>query len=262
MKSIRDRHRRRSLAAGADQLEEPNPRPVPSVLPQLLDPRVLSGEGNPTELGRFATLLPEEEQAISRAVEARRTQYAAARHLARALLSELGYGRPALLNRDDRSPIWPYGVVGSITHTEHWCGVAMAEASQVRGVGIDAETVGRMDAPVATRVLTARERRAVERLDLPRENDASGHAQSPSPMDWATLLFSAKEAVYKCIFPTVQRFVGFEEVEIDVDVASSCFEVSAKSDQLRAEHQQLVEHIVGRFTRHGDHWITTCLIAD
>jgi 4'-phosphopantetheinyl transferase EntD len=88
---------------------------VTALLPTLLDARVLSAEGCPTKLGQTATLLPEEERAIARAVASRRAQYAATRALARGLLRDLGWPDAALLNRRDRSPIWPSGVVGSIT---------------------------------------------------------------------------------------------------------------------------------------------------
>jgi 4'-phosphopantetheinyl transferase EntD len=40
---------------------------------------------------------------------------------------------------------------------------------------------------------------------------------------WDRLLFSAKESVYKAWFPLTQRWLGFEEAEVSIDVAAGTF---------------------------------------
>lgn len=165
------------------------------------DPSIVTREGDPRVLGPLADVLPQEREAIARAVSKRQNEYYATRHLARLALQELGIAPQPILNHPDRSPRWPPGVLGSISHTDGWCGIALAKegANAPSGLGIDAERVNPMSDGVIERVLTVREQKAL--------GTAGDAAQ-------AVLRFSAKEAVYKAVFSTLRRFVGFLEVEI------------------------------------------------
>ena len=51
----------------------------------------------------------------------------------------------------------------------------------------------------------------------------------------ASLRFSAKEAFYKAIYPLVRRFVGFQEVEIELQTARGEFEVRVVAEPLSEE---------------------------
>lgn len=213
----------------------------------LLDAPVASAEGVPTELAPAATLWPAEEQAILKAVPRRRAQYAATRLLARRIYRQLGLPEQPLLNRADRSPIWPSGYVGSVTHTDRWCAVALAQEDQLAGVGIDAEEAKELDPAIVARLLTEDERQDLERLG--RRAGQLG-----------TLWFSAKEAVYKAIFPTVGRYVGFSEVELAFDFDSGRFSARARGERLNLEHGVVVSAIEGRFRRWGSLWVTSCVL--
>jgi 4'-phosphopantetheinyl transferase EntD len=217
-------------------------------LPRLLPAGVESAEGVPTELGTDAVLFEEEWLAIARAVSSRRQQYAATRHLARDIFGRIGVQPQPVLNRQDRSPIWPVGFHGTITHTEAWCGVAIASETLVAGVGIDAERAQALDRDVVQRVITQREWQRIE---------ASGR----DPLQVAALWFSAKESVYKCVFPTVQRFIGFSEVEVSVDFAVSTFTAVATNAELRSEHGRTLAALSGRFDQCNGLWITTAVLS-
>lgn len=182
---------------------------------------VVTREGDPGVLGPLAEVTPEERAAVERAVRKRQHEYWATRHLARLALSELGIDRVPILNHADRSPRWPNGVLGSISHTDGWCGVALTRTgAELVGVGIDAERIHRMSDGVAERVLTQRELAIT--------------LASADVTAAAVLRFSAKEAVYKAIFPTVRRFVGFLEVEIELH-ESGAFGVAAVAPGLAHE---------------------------
>nr|AFB69889.1 PPTase2 [uncultured bacterium] len=220
---------------------------LPSVLASLLPSDVKCAEGCPADLGTSAGLFDAELQAIARAVPSRRQQYAATRHLARGLFSEFGLPPQPLLNRPDRSPIWPAGYHGTVTHTDSWCGVAIASERTLNGIGIDAERAKTLELGVVERVLTRGEWRALE---------LAGH----DPLQLGALCFSAKESVYKCVFPSVGRFIGFTEVEIDLDLDGRVFTVRAVDSGLHASHGATLRALEGRFEQAAGLWITTAVL--
>ena len=82
----------------------------------LLDPRIAVAEA---ALGDEPPDLPADE-AISmvRAVPRRRVEFATGRLCARRAMAALGHARVSIPRAQDRVPIWPDGIVGSITHTD------------------------------------------------------------------------------------------------------------------------------------------------
>lgn len=62
-----------------------------------------------------SALLEAERALVARAVPKRRDEYAAGRNCARAALARLGVHDFALLAGSAREPIWPEGVIGSMT---------------------------------------------------------------------------------------------------------------------------------------------------
>jgi 4'-phosphopantetheinyl transferase EntD len=177
---------------------------------------LVSREGDPRAIGPAASVWPEEREAVRRAVPKRQNEYFATRHLARLALAELTVPAGPILNHEDRSPRWPPGVLGSLTHTDVWCGVAVAKSEQtLRSVGIDMERLGSVSPEVAARIFSQWELSHAKGGDL-------------------AIRFSAKEAFYKAIYPFVGRYVGFGEVEIELLTAGE-FSVRVVSEALAGE---------------------------
>src|SRR2546425_12382787 len=63
------------------------------------------------------------------------------RACAAELLAELGARETSVGMAADRSPVWPHGYVGSVTHTDDLLGVAVARRTDFRSIGIDAEAI-------------------------------------------------------------------------------------------------------------------------
>jgi 4'-phosphopantetheinyl transferase EntD len=93
-------------------------------------------------------------------------------------------------------------MVGSISHTDSWCAAAVARALEVRSIGIDLELATPLKESLWRRVCTPKER------DWLHELPAAGLT--------GKILFSAKEAVYKCQYPITNKFLGFHAVEIEL----------------------------------------------
>ena len=145
-------------------------------------------------------LLPEEEPLVARAVEKRRAEFTTVRTCARRALGRLGLPPAPLLSGDKREPLWPAGVVGSLTHCAGYGAAAVAWASDLATVGIDAEPHDKLPDGVLERVSLPVEQRELRAL--------------PAGVHWDRLLFSAKESVYKAWFPLTGRWLGFEDAEL------------------------------------------------
>lgn len=152
-----------------------------------------------------AYLLPAEEPLVARAVAKRRREVTNARTCARRALAELGRPATPILRGAKGEPLWPAGVVGSITHTTGYYAAAVADAGRMRSLGVDAEEHGELPDGVLTHVAFGPE---LARLAALRTADPG--------IWWDRLLFSAKESVYKAWFPLTGRWLGFEDADLTV----------------------------------------------
>lgn len=150
-----------------------------------------------------AYLLPAEEHMVARAVRKRRREVTNARSCARRALAELGRPPVAILRGDKGQPLWPDGIVGSITHTTDYYAAAVAEGDRIRSIGVDAEVHGELPEGVLNHIAFGPE---LTRLA----------ALGSDGIWWDRLLFSAKESVYKAWFPLTKRWLGFEDADVTV----------------------------------------------
>ena len=142
------------------------------------------------------SLWPEESAAITRAVPHRLAEFAAGRTAARAALSALGHAPVALPMGQDRAPIWPGSIAGSIAHA---AGIAIAVARRGGPLGVDVEA----DAPLPPDlwpVITS----PAERAALP--DGDTGHLIAQ--------VFVGKEALFKAQDPKARAMFGFDAVHL------------------------------------------------
>ncbi|KAA1184947.1 4'-phosphopantetheinyl transferase family protein [Photorhabdus heterorhabditis] len=140
---------------------------------------------------------------LAKAVNKRRAEYLAARYCARQLLAQLGQPEFNLISGNDRAPIWPQGICGSVSHSAQHAIVLAAPQTNNRLIGVDIETIvnhQNMDEMIKM-VLNDRETPFLNHCHL-------------SPEQMFTLAFSVKESLFKALYPHVKRFFGFEAAEI------------------------------------------------
>jgi 4'-phosphopantetheinyl transferase EntD len=169
---------------------------VESLCPAGVAAAELRGPGN------LALLDPREAQSISRAVAKRAHEFAAGRHCAHLALERLGVPPAPLCAAPDRRPLWPAGVVGSITHTHGFCAAAAARTDLLVALGIDTEIADAVSAELKPSICTPGELAWLDTLPLAEQGSA------------ATLIFCAKEAFYKCQYPGTLEWLGFKDVEV------------------------------------------------
>jgi 4'-phosphopantetheinyl transferase EntD len=156
-------------------------------------------------------LHPSERAHVAGAVASRQREFAAGRAGARRLLGRLGLPDATIAASAERDPIWPPGFLGSISHTRDTCVVAVARRGAVRGLGVDIEADLPIEGELWPMICTGPEIRWLGSLPF----EARGRA--------VRVVFSAKEAIYKCIFPLLRRMIGFDEVSLDISIAARQF---------------------------------------
>jgi 4'-phosphopantetheinyl transferase EntD len=161
-------------------------------------------------------LFAEELRALGRAVDGRRREFETGRACARRALAHLGLPPLAVASGPHGEPLWPDGVVGSITHCEGYRACAVARSQHVRAVGIDAERHAPLPAGVLATIAGPGERRAL---------DAHGGG-----VCWDRVLFSAKETVFKAWFALTARTLAFEDAVLRIDPSRGTFDAQLLVD--------------------------------
>lgn len=157
-----------------------------TALRAALPPGVVLGQG------RAEPLWPGE--AVPGAVPARLAEFALGRSAARAAMRALGVPPMAVPMQADRSPLWPTGLTGSISHCAGACFAILARRADSVGLGLDIEPVQPLD-PDLWPVILRPEERSLDPLTV----------------------FVAKEAAYKAQYAVTGRVFDFQTLSVTLD---------------------------------------------
>jgi 4'-phosphopantetheinyl transferase EntD len=177
-----------------------NPAARSVIIESLFPPGVAAAELR--EPGRPALLAATEAVAVATAVSKRVEEFAAGRLCARRALERFGITDFAVRAARDRQPIWPDSMVGSITHTTGFCAAVVGERAHFISLGLDTERADAVKSELWSSVCIAEELTWIDSLPV---------AARPSA---ATLIFSAKEACYKCQYPATGERMSFSDLHI------------------------------------------------
>jgi len=177
--------------------------PLPVALPDtvLLSTHFDSSQLTSDDFRRSAIEPP---SSIQRSVAKRQAEFLAGRICARAALQQLeGVGfSPAI--GEDRAPVWPGHITGSITHSTGRAAAIVAKKTHWRGLGMDLENLLNPERA---------ERLAGEILTGPElQRMAAGRRDQLAML--VTLTFSVKESLFKALYPIVQQRFYFEHAEV------------------------------------------------
>lgn len=164
-----------------------------------------------------------------RATPARLAEFAAGRAAARCAMAILGHPPVAIPMQPDRAPLWPPGLAGSISHSATACLAAILPAPAL--IGIDLEPATGLRADLWPEILR------------PEEQAYLRGRAGAGPL--ATLIFSAKEAVYKAQYPVSGTLFGYEVIRITL-----------QQDRFAATFTADIPGFPGGTTLHGRHCLT------
>lgn len=89
-------------------------------------------------------LSEKEKEHIGKYSRKRISDFATGRYCAKQTLSLLGYGYPEIQMGVDNEPLWPKGIVGSISHSENLTGAIAGHTENFYSIGMDIETMGKV----------------------------------------------------------------------------------------------------------------------
>jgi enterobactin synthetase component D len=185
----------------------PSPTQSPPLFPSFVAQHSIVFD--PAEPTDFAAQYPGVTLPLSldRAVRKRQAEFLAGRFCARRALEACApeHAARTIAIGANREPLWPAGIVGAITHTAGFASVAVARAEAARGIGLDAERI--MHDDQAERIL--------EQIAAPAEVAAIARRTGWSHGTSLTAIFSAKETIFKCLYPEVKRYFDFREAWVD-----------------------------------------------
>ncbi len=163
-----------------------------------------------------ADALPVEIQLPPRlrnAAPGRQAEYKSGRLCARKAIEILGAAAMEIPSGEDGNPLWPPGFIGSITHSGRHAFAAVTWKSKALGLGLDVEQIMSPSAAleVAPLVATSSEYQSL----LKRSVDAEL---------LTSIIFSAKEAIFKCMYPLLKFRFDFTDVEMrSIDEVAGTF---------------------------------------
>ena len=201
-----------------------------------------------TRLPTDAQLWGIETEMAQKMGEKRYAEFIHGRHTARLALQQIGCPQAAIGKGKSREPLWPQHIVGSISHTQHCAAAAVTFENKYLGVGVDMEPSTQLEEKLFEAICRPEELALFARERLtPKEAG-----------ERAKLLFSIKESIYKCLWPSVKSFIDFTEMQIELNESEQSYKAIAHTKKVSAD---FVRRLEGRYKYHGELILSTAWIA-
>jgi 4'-phosphopantetheinyl transferase EntD len=192
-------------------------------------------------------LHPLEAAALGDAIsDKRRRDFRLGRSAARRAVEQVGFPVVTpILRGEHREPLWPVGIVGSIAHCSNYGIAAVAWQQDVPALGID-----------------------IQRIEERYTDELIARFADPDEFDWvrsqpelrterAVKLFSAKESVFKALYPLRRVWFAFDVAHLTPVAGENSFKASVR---LPALSSGVIELDVG-ISFFDDHIITGALLS-
>ncbi|MCG7498647.1 4'-phosphopantetheinyl transferase superfamily protein [Vibrio sp. Of7-15] len=141
---------------------------------------------------------------IQNSTTLRQAEFFAGRLASNLCIRKLGIKVPSEIKMDKLgAPIWPNGYRGSISHTSAYAAALISRSPNIQFVGIDIEEL--MPDIQACRV----SKYVANEIEL---SILSASLESYS--ERVTCAFSTKEAIFKALYPYIERHFGFDSARI------------------------------------------------
>ncbi len=185
----------------------PQPAPSPALFPSFVAQHSISFDVSSAADRAWLLTLPRGvlPETLAGAVPKRQIEYCAGRLCAREALRRCApdLADAVIASGPHGEPLWPPGIVGTITHTHEFASAAVASTEHTSALGLDAERLSHLSADV------------LDYIALPAEIQAAALTAQMSAEVVASIVFSAKETLFKCLYAEVGRYFDFRDALIE-----------------------------------------------
>lgn len=176
----------------------------------------------------------------------RLSHFCTGRFASKEALKKLGIKNTEVLAGTDGEPIWPVGVLGSISHCNDLVGALVTNDSKIRSVGLDLEPTRKIKPEIWNKYLTRNE---IDFLNQVKNSELDYYS---------TLYFSLKECFYKAQYPITGNKIWFTDVEISN--LNGSFQVTVLKDGYELDTRTV--QIDARSVKSNNCIVTSCLILN
>jgi 4'-phosphopantetheinyl transferase EntD len=177
------------------------------------------------------SLYPEEMVLISGVIEKRAHEFSTGRFCAHQALLEYGIDHFPVLRGEQREPVWPENIVGSISHCRDLAGAVVARAEDIKSVGLDIESRKQLNPAIARHICTEEEKCWLV-------------AQDPLQQNLALLvIFSIKEAIFKCVYQQNGAQLLFRQCCVTPDIQKERAKLEIRAADITIQPGELSVHI-------------------
>lgn len=157
---------------------------------------------------------------IKNSVIKRRAHYLTGRILVKILLNQIGITDFNLINGSGNEPLWPENIIGSLSHTENYAICAIDHLNNYTGIGVDIQK--------CISIETANKIWPLIMSTVEKELLITNVIEFPVLL---TIVFSAKESLYKALYSQVKSFNYFNLLTITkLDFKNKKFVLELKCD--------------------------------
>lgn len=140
---------------------------------------------------------------LQSAASKRKAEFIAGRLMAHRALMHLGIETSEIGIGEHRSPIWPDGTLGSISHSQTMAVSGASYREHRVYVGMDIESL-----------IPPLQAKQIGPLICTEEEWGVWRTTTLSLATFVTLIFSAKESVFKGVYPYVKRYLEFKDARL------------------------------------------------
>lgn len=176
----------------------------------------------------------------------RKATYLAGRLAAKSALQSKGCICPIVTMAESKLPVWPSLFHGSISHSNSLAISSVARREIYKEIGVDVESVLSLD--VSNKLTNV----IMTNFEI---NFLNNRVKCLTKQQITTLCFSAKESLYKALYPYVLKFMNFDAAQIISlceNTQSFCIELTIDWN----EDYKKGERFIGNFKLHGNSIIT------
>ena len=214
----------------------------------ILDPLKILWLDKSSSITDETTALTAEEKNKADEIKAapRRDEFVRSRLLLRSTTG----AKTSFLPNSENAPSWPPGLCGSITHKNGHVAVCTASANIFHSIGIDSENARKDISHLQEKICTENDLEFVKKICKQSKIERGSVI---------ALIFSAKEALFKCHFPVGKLMFWFHDAELSsIDMVTGAIELKVLVETSPLTKTGQVTR--GRFHLHnasdGAFWVT------